>query len=198
MQSLYECLPYSVEYKGRIYKIKPYFDNVLQVFGIYQDKVLSDMQKLDIACRLLLVGRIKLNESDKVGIINLIFETIISSKKNDTDNTKSFDFLQDSQYIYASFMYDYGIDLFQQQAKLHWWKFIALFNSLSESSKMSQIISIRIRPIPAPDKYNAEMIDSLMKAKAFYALTFTQEEREKQFVSGLYKLRNTLLSLANK
>lgn len=198
MQSLYECLPYSVKYKGKVYKIKPYFDNVLQVFSIYQDKVFTDIQKLDIACGLLLVSRKKLNKSDKVGLINLIFDTIISSKKNAADNIKSFDFLQDGQYIYASFVYDYGIDLFQQQGKLHWWKFIALFNSLSESSKMSQIISIRLRPLPEPDKYNGKEIESLMKAKQFYALEFTQEEREKQLVNGLYKLRNTLLSLANK
>lgn len=196
MQSLFEALPFSIEFKGKQYKLKPYFDNVLQVFDLFQDKVFTDTEKTDIAVSLLIKGKVRLNISDKCQLVNAIFDLLIDNKKHSADNVKSFDFMQDSQYIYSSFVYDYGIDLFNEQGRLHWWKFIALFNSLSEHSKMSQIISIRLRPLPKPDKYNAKEIESLLKAKNYYALALTQEEREKQLVSGLNQLKNTLLSLA--
>ena len=52
------------------------------------------------------------------------------------------DYILDGEYIYASFMYDYGIDLIDSEY-MHWHKFKALFTSLSEDSKMKTIMSIR-------------------------------------------------------
>ena len=52
------------------------------------------------------------------------------------------DYILDGEYIYASFMYDYGIDLIDIEY-MHWHKFKALFTSLSENSKMKTIMSIR-------------------------------------------------------
>lgn len=57
-------------------------------------------------------------------------------------NDTLVDYILDGEYIYASFMYDYGIDLIDIEY-LHWHKFKALFCSLSESSKIKNIMSIR-------------------------------------------------------
>lgn len=195
MQSLYEKLPYSVEYKGKVYRINPYFDKVLHVFALFSDKAFSDFERITLVCSILVQGKVRLKHLEKCELVNLICNTLVTVKGHSANNVKCFDFLQDSQYIYSSFVYDYGIDLFDEQCKLHWWKFISLFNSLSESSKMSNIIHIRLKPIPPADKYNAKEIESLIKAKQSYALEFTQEEREAQLVSGLNNVKNTLLSL---
>lgn len=51
------------------------------------------------------------------------------------------DMIEDGEYIYASFIKDYGIDLLT--VDMHWHVFKALFGSLSEDTKMSKIMSMR-------------------------------------------------------
>lgn len=53
----------------------------------------------------------------------------------------AYSFTQDAPYIYAAFKEQYGIDL--TEARMHWWKFMALFESLNEDTKMSRIMYYR-------------------------------------------------------
>lgn len=53
----------------------------------------------------------------------------------------SLDFDIDADYIYAAFMEQYGIDLFE--VDLHWHKFLALLNGLNEEVTLSKIMSYR-------------------------------------------------------
>lgn len=59
-----------------------------------------------------------------------------------TSKEPAFSFSQDSPYIYSAFREQYGIDLTEVQ-ELHWWKFMALFESLGEDTKMSKIMYYR-------------------------------------------------------
>jgi hypothetical protein len=52
----------------------------------------------------------------------------------------AFDWELDSEYIYAAFRQQYGIDLIEQD--IHWHDFLALFNGLVDT-KLNQIISAR-------------------------------------------------------
>jgi hypothetical protein len=56
------------------------------------------------------------------------------------DGVVSYDYKLDSEYIYAAFMQQYGIDL--TTANLHWFDFSALFNGLV-NTKLNDIISAR-------------------------------------------------------
>lgn len=51
-------------------------------------------------------------------------------------------FSQDAPYIYAAFREQYGIDLTTVES-LHWWKFMALFESLGDDTKISKIMYYR-------------------------------------------------------
>ena len=73
-------------------------------------------------------------------------------------------------FIYAAFRQAYGIDLFQEQGKLQWWEFVALLGALPSDTRLSNIIDIRIRPVPAPNGRNQEQISALLKLKAQYAI----------------------------
>lgn len=55
---------------------------------------------------------------------------------------RSFDFILDGAYIYASFMQAYGIDLMNCEY-MHWFVFRALFDGLPDTTKMAQIMSYR-------------------------------------------------------
>lgn len=59
----------------------------------------------------------------------------------DHGSTRAIDYVQDGEYIVASFMAAYGVDL--TVADMHWWLFKALLTGLPKSSKMSEIIGYR-------------------------------------------------------
>lgn len=65
-----------------------------------------------------------------------------SNSKSTGNNKKIFDYEQDSQYIYSAFLSEYKIDL-QDVEYLHWWKFKALFESLSEDNEVVKIMQYR-------------------------------------------------------
>ena len=57
-------------------------------------------------------------------------------------NERVVDYIEDGEYIVASFIQAYGIDLTEVD-HMHWHKFKALFNSLPEDTQMSKIIGYR-------------------------------------------------------
>ena len=51
------------------------------------------------------------------------------------------DYLQDRDYINASFMSDYGIDL--EEKEMHWWTYFNLLNGLTENCVLNRVRGIR-------------------------------------------------------
>lgn len=196
---LYEKLPYYIRFDGKKYKLKPYFNNVLFVLEIFNDNFYTDVEKIDMSFRALVKNRLVfLSFNEKILLLKSILEMLFDDKKKSSDNRKSFDFVQDSKYIYAGFMQCYGIDLFHYRNKLHWWKFISLFQGLSKDTRIMQIIEIRTKPLPKPTKYNGEEREMIMKQKMEFALELTQEEREEQFAKGLNSMFDALKVMAEK
>ena len=62
-------------------------------------------------------------------------------RKGKANAKKLFDFEKDFDYIYASFMSEYGIDLFESD--IHWHKFLNLLRSLSDESIFKKVVSYR-------------------------------------------------------
>lgn len=71
------------------------------------------------------------------------------------------DFEQDYDYILASFMSDYQIDL--NNIKMHWWTFFNLLNGLSNSEFGSCCILSRIRNLRNYDTSNIKDTNEKMK-----------------------------------
>ena len=91
------------------------------------------------------------------------------------DDKKAFDLAQDAEFIYASFMHTYQIDLFEQQGKLHWKKFKALLNGLSEDSIFSRVVGIRTAELPSGKGMQKER-ERLRKLKQKFALEEDDED----------------------
>lgn len=176
--TLYDRLPESIEVDGEAFEIYPSFDRVLEALDSFAVDA-SDEARADYLCELLIKGSPK----DKTKALNAYFAVMLDGKPS--DGPRAFDFGQDSKYIYAAFVQAYGIDLYDQRDKLHWWKFIALFNALPSDTLMAEIMRIRTQPIPAATKYNGEEIRSLIKAKAAYRLEISEAEREAEFQQNL-------------
>lgn len=190
-QSLAAPLIEHVFYRGCKYKLKPSFGRVLACYEALQNEAFDASDKVDICLRLLIKNKIRLHflsAVEKAELFELIFNQVINVNKGKSGSTKAFDFLQDSQYIYAGFMQCYQIDLIKCRDTLHWWQFMSLFSCLSEDTRMAQIIGIRTKPIPKATKYNVDERMRLIRLKHEYRLEVSEEERKACLQQGLAKM----------
>lgn len=166
----------TVMYKGRWYRTRAAYDIVLATQKLYKDEELSDYDKTTQALKMLLCRPFLVKmmvPAYRIGLLEEIFNQQIRTephKQAPAAQTRTVDFELDGDFIYAAFMQDYGIDLIEQQGKLHWKKFLALFKGLSDDTRIKQIMQIRSMEEPKPTRYNQEQIQKIRELKAFYAL----------------------------
>ena len=192
--------PHMLKFNGRKLEITLYYDRVISFFALFEDRSsgLSDTEKLEIGFSWLFKKPFsRVSSAEKLGAMQILLDRYINFRKTDeTDSENVLSFTQDSLYIYGSFMAAYGMDLFAEQGRLHWWKFIGLFEALPDESKIKQVMSIRAREIPKPDGHNQELIRQIMEQKRCYALEIPQEQLKKRANDSLNRLFDILLAKA--
>src|SRR5690606_15273779 len=174
----------TVEIDGNKYVLNMAFDNILRLFELLKDKELDDVTKIETG--LLRRKDDKLdgyNIEEKAEIFRQLFVHAGGKQKKkrmvdldgnpmpeiSEEDEKVFDFVQDAEYIYASFMHTYGIDLFEQQGKIHWKKIKALLNGLSEDSILSRVVGLPTAELPTGKGMQKER-ERLRKLKQKFAL----------------------------
>ena len=65
-------------------------------------------------------------------------------RKSNKKSEDVLDYQEDGEFIYASFMNAYGIDLLDKHLTMHWHQFKALVIGLPNGTIMSEIMSIRV------------------------------------------------------
>lgn len=96
---------------------------------------------------------------------------------SNTNDEVDFDYVEDYDYIEASFMSDYHIDL--SNIKMHWWKFNKLINGLSNSELGNCCILNRVRNLRNYDTSKIEDAKERKKiedAKRLVALNKNKKE----------------------
>lgn len=160
----------------RKFKTSAAFDRVLLAQKVFKDDRLTSVDKLNTSLGLLVENRFLvrcLKTGDREELLQVVYDTQIKVPGRPQVRKTShrvLDFDLDGEYIYASFMQAYGIDLIDAQGKLHWKKFFALFDGLPDDTKIKQVMRIRSADIPKPNKYNQEEIRNLTELKSYYAL----------------------------
>ncbi|MDO4842474.1 MAG: Gp15 family bacteriophage protein [Phoenicibacter congonensis] len=194
MNSLCDALPYSVEVDGQEYRLTPAFDNVLQMYAQLDDEDLTDAERME-----LMLYYLTDNGPQDARVLTAACEALFpTERKPKAAAKKAFDFVQDADLIYAGFMQAYGLDLIDQQGKLHWLKFLALLQGLPSNTRFREVVEIRLRPLPAPTKYNAEERAQLLRAKQSVALAVSASEREHNLQEGLRNMALVLMQRAKK
>ena len=176
MFSLTSTFDDEFEYKGTVIRLNLAFDNVLRVFELLEDDTFYDWEKVDIALEILVdnyedIKDLPINE--KFEMYAYIFKEFLDIDFSKAENgivKKVFDFKKDAGLIYASFLSAYGMDLFEQQGKLHWQKFIQLLTNLGKDTVFKEVVNIRQMKVPPPDKYNREYREYVLKMKRLYRL----------------------------
>jgi hypothetical protein len=165
------------EYQGTVIRLNLAFDNVLRVFELLDDGAFYDWEKIDIALEILVENYediADLSITEKIEMYAYIFKEFLDidlAKAGENGIVKkTFDFKKDAGLIYASFLSAYGMDLFEQQGKLHWQKFIQLLMNLNKDTVFKEVVGIRQMKVPPPNKYNKEYREYVLKMKQLYRL----------------------------
>ena len=106
-----------------------------------------------------------------------------TTASNGKQEQAPYDIRYDGDYIYASFLQAYGIDLFDVQGELHWRKFNALLSGLPEGTKLMEVIKIRKwKPQKGDSSEYKEEMRRLQKDYALpYEIIEEDEEYEEEF-----------------
>lgn len=105
-----------------------------------------------------------------------------TTASNGKQEQAPYDIRYDGDYIYASFMQAYGIDLFDVQGELHWRKFNALLSGLPEGTKFMEVVKIRKWKAQKGD--SSEYKEEMRRLQKDYALPneiIEEEEYEEEF-----------------
>lgn len=187
---LYDGLPAGVKVGNRFFKCDFDFRNVLRMLDIMQrTDILPDAR--DFLClRCLMKHPPRKSALLFPAVCALLFE------KAPAQGEKLTSFEQDAPLIRAAFRQVYGIDLFR--AKLTWFEFTDLLHNLPEGCKYEDVIGIRARPMPAPNKYNSKEREWLMKAKQAVALHLTDAEAARKYDADVARIFAGLKSMIPK
>ena len=187
--------PEYVEVKGKRYKINTDFRVAIECNRIAEDDTIGNFERaLGIICTLF--GEEALNDlSNCESLLNLAKKYLSCGKElEEVDNEKpDMDFIQDMDYIEASFMSDYNIDL--SNVEMHWWKFYKLINGLSNSELGDCCILNRIRNLRNFDTKDIKDLkekQKIEKAKRQVALKTKEKEydltkEQQESVDEFYK-----------
>lgn len=178
------------------------FNTVLDWYKVSENEDFSIMQKVKIGWQLFFNGQgLEFdNENDyevAVKALGDLSDYINQEPYNDPDDyqaeqsspsNKLFSYTQDAEAIYASFIFDYNIDLLDEMDKMRWEKFRALFNNLSPKSPFKRIIEIRQR---STNGLEGEELASLQEAQTYYALKGQSTSSVDEAIGSMFNMLMT-------
>lgn len=171
-----------IKWHGGSIELNLSFDNVLLLFNLLKNDQLDYYIRLDIAIDMLVVDKEILKEIPPQLVLDFIYDVLKEKLNIDLRQTyvepttveeivvPIYDFDEDAEYIYSSFLMDYGIDLIEQQGRLQWDRFLVLFKNLSDETPMGKALYYRTCEIPKYTKDNAEERKRIRKMKKKYEL----------------------------
>lgn len=161
-RKLVDELVLEIEGEEQIFPLLLSFDRVLKLFEMWGDEEIPEIMRPLLALKILTgVSFENLTVDEAMEIVRAIFEEHIQSKKVDDEveydlagnvikttsseesHKRLYNLKYDGDYVFASFMQAYRIDLIEEIGKLHWKKFNALLVGLPEGTKFAEVLKIR-------------------------------------------------------
>ena len=165
--------PEYVKIDDKKYKINTDFRTAIQCQDIATDETISDYERA-LAIVYKLFGDEGINTPQHYEkLLELAIKYLSCGKEVDMKDNEEpdMDFTQDMDYIEASFMSDYNIDL--TNTEMHWWKFYNLINGLSNSEMGNCCVLNRVRNLrtyDTKDIKDPKELEKIKKAKQQVAL----------------------------
>ena len=136
-------LPNNIEVAGKSYLLNTDFREWLKFGSILQQKNTEIFDLLFVINNDITALDILKNQDEFITKLIEFYRNKNVTPRQDNSSTNDIvvDYILDGEYIVASFMQAYHIDL--TQCDMHWHMFKALFVGLPEDTKISQIMSMR-------------------------------------------------------
>lgn len=179
---------------GEEYPINTDFRVAIECNRIATDTEIGDYERA-LAIIYKLFGDKGLNDRDNHEKLLELARKFISCNKEVVDKKDEeidMDFEQDMDYIEASFMSDYNIDL--SNTEMHWWKFYNLINGLSNSELGSCCVLNRVRNLrnydtsQIKDAKERTKIEEAKKQVALKKKEKTLTKKQKESIERFNKL----------
>lgn len=177
-----------IEYKEHKLHLDMSFDNILRLWQLFGDEHLSDVEKILIALEMLVYEYELIEEEafeEQLALYKAILKEFLDidvdpdeeEKDQEIDLNedsgpvkKAMDFQKDAGLIYASFLSEYQMDLFEMQDKLHWDRFSVLLSNLGDKTAFKQVVSYRTMKVPTVKESSKEYREHVIKMKRLYNL----------------------------
>lgn len=190
--------PEYVKVGKKKYKINTDFRVAIECNRIAEDETICDLERA-LAIIYTLFGEEGINNQDDYEkLLKLAQKYLLCGKEfKETNEKPDMDFIEDMDYIEASFMSDYHMDL--ENTKMHWWKFMKLMNGLSNSELGNCCILNNVRNLRNFDEskiedskekqkiHEAKQQVALKKYQVKKQRTKKQKENARKFIEALRK-----------
>ena len=170
--------PKFIEVNSTKYEINTDFRVALKCDEIVRDENICEYEKVLAIIYLLLGDKGLKDEQNHDKMIKPLIKYLRCGKELEDTNQESepsMDFKQDTGYIKASFMSDYGIEL--DNVKMHWWAFFDLLNGLTENSVLNRVRMIREESLSGK---KGKELEKWQKMKKQVELKREKTEKEKE------------------
>lgn len=182
--------PEYIEIKGKKHKINTDFKIALECFEALEDEEINDIARM-YAIIALLLGKEKngdveipdFKNDELCKVIELLIKYLCCGEEKYSVSKKDMDFIQDKEYIYASFYTDYHINL--EETNMHWWKFCNLIKGLTEKCILNRVRDIRNTDIS--EYKNAKTREKIIKAMESVKL---KEKKTKEELEAIDEFNN--------
>ena len=186
---LTERLPTGVVVDGRFYALDFDFRNVLRMMETLGNDNLMPEARDFLALKCLMK-----RPRNVAKVLAAAREILFVGTPGTGERLTSFE--QDAGLIRSAFRQVYRIDLFRDH--VHWLEFTELLQNLPEGNRYEEVLGIRARPLPAPNKYNAKEREWLLKAKQQCSLHLTEKEAAKKYDRDVGNVFSGLMSMIPK
>lgn len=134
-------LPEQVWIDGMEHPIQTDFRAAVDFEVLFFEK-LTDLELLQRGLEIFYGDHIPHNEIEAARQMMWFYTGGEKSQKRESSGKIPYSFSCDTDYIFAAFLDQYGIDLWTVDY-LHWWQFRAMFKSLKEDNRICEIMMYR-------------------------------------------------------
>lgn len=130
-------------------KLNTSYDNIFNLFKYLKEDTIQN--KIEVFLNVIFFPTDydklkkltqKWNIEDYTSLINHITKNVLFLDNSNEIKTKVTDIDIDSELVFASFYYDYGISLIEKKGKMTWKEFLILYENLSEESPLGRQIKL--------------------------------------------------------
>ena len=176
MRLLGNVLPSEYEIsEGRIVLFETDFRVWMQFENLMLDKDVPDSAKPIIAKNMVFKKPLKDDVNDFLLWFYRCGKPPVNVEPGKKKSTRAYSFEHDEELIYSAFMQCYKIDLCETD--MHWWRFRALFDGLSEDTKLHKVMGYRT--IEISKDMTPERAKHYRELKKIYRLPRSLSEEQK-------------------